>query len=344
VNPIDSCRDNAAEALFSEFSMLIPVVLILISLILLVAGAEGLVRGSASLALRAGLSPLVIGLTIVACGTSAPELVVSVRAVLAGQVDLSIGNVVGSNSFNLGIILGLTALICPIPVDRQILQWDGPLALLAAVVLTGMVRDGQVSRLDAGILLAGMLGYLLLNLRQAGKTPEAAQSAGEEVPQQSAHVLLDLAYIVGGLIILVLGAQLLVDNSVLLAQQFGVSEAVIGLTIVAAGTSLPELATSLVAAIRKESDIAVGNVIGSNLFNILGILGVSGLIAPLQPSGMVGLDYFIMCGLTLLTLILAARHSRLSRLDGLLLLAGYAAYLYLRWPSPSAPGTVALLF
>lgn len=305
---------------------------ICVSLILLFAGAELLVRGGSSSAIRLGLSPLVVGLTVVAFGTSSPELVVSIKSALVGQGDIAIGNVVGSNSFNIGVILGLTALICPLPVHRQIIKMDAPIALGLAILLPILLLGGTLSRWEAALLFAGILAYMGLNIhlaRRASNEPETYDAPGTGVLK---HWGLDIVFILGGLGILVLGSRLLVDNSVSLARTLGISEAVIGLTIIAAGTSMPELATSIVAAFRKQADIAVGNVVGSNVFNILGILGVSGLVKPLQSYGVTLTDYGFMIAFSLLLLPLLYTGRVLHRLEGALLLAIYGVYLFILWP------------
>ena len=302
------------------------------SLLLLFAGAELLVRGGSSSAIRLGLSPLVVGLTVVAFGTSSPELVVSIKSALVGQGDIAIGNVVGSNSFNIGVILGLTALICPLPVHRQIIKMDAPIALGLAILLPILLLGGTLSRWEAALLFAGILAYMGLNIhlaRRASNEPETYDAPGTGVLK---HWSLDILFILGGLGILVLGSRLLVDNSVSLARTLGISEAVIGLTIIAAGTSMPELATSVVAAFRKQADIAVGNVIGSNVFNMLAIPGVSGLVKPLQSSGVTLTDYGFMIGFSLLLIPLLYTGRVLHRLEGALLLAIYGVYLFILWP------------
>lgn len=314
--------------------MLTHLVFIALSLLLLFVGAEGLVRGSASLARRAGLSALLVGLTIVAFGTSAPELVVSLKAGLAGQGDIALGNVVGSNSFNIGIILALTALICPVPVHRQVIKIDAPLAAVAALLLLALMSDGHLSRGEAGLLFFGIIAYTAMNvvLARRAAVAEAGQNLEEGVPPVSGHWGLDVVYLVGGLAILIFGSRLLVDHSVLLATSLGISEAVIGLTIVAAGTSMPELATSVVAALRKQPDIAVGNIVGSNIFNILGILGLSGLVAPLTANGVRLIDYGFMIAFSLLLLPLLYTGRKVIRTEGVILLALYGVYLWVLWP------------
>lgn len=305
-----------------------------LALLLLFLGAEALVRGSASLALRAGLSPLMVGLTIVAFGTSSPELFASVKAALSQQGDIAVGNVVGSNSFNIGVILGLAALVCPIPVHVQVIKIDAPIALAVAILMPFLLLNHTVGRVEGLLLVGGIVAYTSMNLvlarPQAGAGTEDA--GGAPVPGVSRHWGIDLASILGGLGLLLLGSSLLVDHSVALATAFGVSEAVIALTIVAAGTSMPELATSIVAALRKQPDIAVGNVVGSNVFNILGILGVASIVSPLRAPGVAPLDYLVMIGFSLLLIPLLYTGRTLHRVEGGVLLALYAAYLFVLWP------------
>ncbi|MBC2595454.1 calcium/sodium antiporter [Ruficoccus amylovorans] len=317
--------------------MLIPVLLVCLSLALLFIGAEGLVRGSSTLAARFGVSPLVIGLTVVAFGTSSPELVVSLQATLNGQGDITLGNVLGSNSFNIGIILGLTALICPIRVHLQVIRFDAPIALGVALALPLILLGGTVTRPESALLVAALIVYILLNLRQARKEPpQTDNDLLLDAPKISWHHWgIDLALIVAGLGLLIFGSDLLVRNAVLIARQIGVSDAVIGLTIIAAGTSMPELATSVIAALRRQPDIAIGNVVGSNIFNILGILGISGLVAPIHATGIQPLDTLMVIVFTVLLLPLLYTGRRLIRLEGLLLLAVYGLYLWMLWPQPA---------
>ncbi|MDW8479900.1 MAG: calcium/sodium antiporter [Xanthomonadales bacterium] len=301
--------------------------LLAFALLLLFVGAEALVRGAASLALRLGLSRLAVGLTVVAFGTSAPELVVSVEAALAGSGDLALGNVVGSNIFNVAVILGLAALICPIPVRERIVRLDAPLALGAALLLWPLLADGRIARVEAALLLAILGGYTALNLVLARRRvreglqdwPDAPLAAGE------GSLAWDLAGLALGLLLLVLGSELLVEQAIAIARRLGVSEAVIGLTLVAAGTSLPELATSLVAAVRRQPDIAIGNVVGSNVFNILGILGAAGLLAPLAAPQVAWRDLAILTVVSVLLLPLLYTGRLLHRLEGALLLAALRA-------------------
>ncbi len=315
------------------------VLYILLGFVILTVGAEALVRGSAGIARRAGLSALVVGLTIVAFGTSAPEMAVSIGSAVAGKGDLAIGNVVGSNIFNVAVILGIAALICPLQVHLQVLRWDMPIMLGASLLgVLFIFSAAQVGRWEGLVLFSGVVAYTVMAVRMARReSPSLAQSAGEAFPteqvgESKGGLPLQIVLTLAGIGLLILGAQLLVINAVGLAQILGISEAVIGLTIVATGTSLPELATSAVAAFRKETDIAVGNIVGSNLFNILSILGATALIAPI-PLGNIGwLDFGFMLGTSLLLLPLMRTGFRIDRWEGTLLLVSYGVYLYLRWP------------
>lgn len=304
------------------------------ALVLLFIGAEGLVRGSSSLALRAGLSRLMVGLTIVAFGTSSPELVVSVEAALSSQGDIAVGNVVGSNIFNIAVILGITALVCPIPVHRQVIKVDAPVALGVALLLVLLLLNQTLSRFEGMLLFSGIVAYTWMSFILARREAPPA-SANEETMlavAQSRHWGVDIAFILVGLAVLVAGSRLLVEHAVALAVSFGISEAVIGLTIVAAGTSMPELATSLVAAFRKQPDIAIGNIVGSNIFNILGILGLASVISPIEAPGISPLDYGVMILFTVLLIPLLYTGRKLHRVEGGVLLALYVGYLYLLWP------------
>ncbi len=253
-------------------------------LTVLVGGGELLVRGASALAAAARISPLVIGLTVVAFGTSAPELAVSVQAALAGSADLALGNVVGSNIFNVLFVLGLSALIVPLVVSSQLIRWDVPVMIAASSLLLGFGWDGRINRLEGLMLFMGIVAYTWWSVRQSRKESRQVQMEfAREWPQEQPRpraIAVDLVLIAAGLIMLGLGSRLLIDGSVYIAASLGVSERVIGLTIVAAGTSLPEVVTSIVAAVRGERDIAVGNVVGSCIFNILCVVGLSSAIAP----------------------------------------------------------------
>ncbi len=320
--------------------MIILVLLILLGFVILTVGAEALVRGSAGIARRVGLSSLVVGLTVVAFGTSAPEMAVSIGSAGAGKGDLAIGNVVGSNIFNVAVILGIAALICPLKVQLQVIRWDMPVMLGASLVAVAFIYSaGGVARWEGALLFSGVVAYTWLAIRMARReTPMAVEAYGEAFPTERTDeprtsLPLQIALTVGGIGLLVLGAQVLVTNAVALAQILGISEAVIGLTIVATGTSLPELATSAVAAFRKETDIAVGNIVGSNIFNLLSILGATALIAPISLGSIGWIDFGFMLGTSLILLPLMRTGFRIDRWEGALLLASYGAYLYFRWPN-----------
>jgi cation:H+ antiporter len=300
------------------------------SLVLLYFGAEGLVRGSASLALRLGLTPLVVGLTVVAMGTSMPEVMVSVKAALAGSGDLAVGNVVGSNIFNIGVILGLSALLSPMKAQFQLLKIDAPIMVAVSLGLVALLWGGRIGRVEGAFLIGGLIVYVAGNIWMARRTATKVveKEFADGVPAQSGSVFLDLLFILGGLGILVIGARLLTDNSVAIARSFGVSEAVIGLTIVAAGTSVPELAASIVAAIKKEPDIALGNVIGSNIFNVIGILGIASLVAPLAAPEISRFDLWAMVAIAAALVPMLWTGLRISRAEGAVLFSAYFAYVY----------------
>jgi cation:H+ antiporter len=306
-----------------------------LGLVLLYYGAEFLVSGASSLALRLGLTPLVVGLTVVAFGTSAPEMVVSVKASLAGQGNLALGNVVGSNIFNIAIILGLSALICPMKVQVQLIRIDMPVLIGVTLLTLLLVSDRQLARWEGLLFLSGAVGYTLfaLHLARRETSQEALQEFATELPQPKGPVWLDWVRIGGGIILLVGGGHALVHGSVHLARMLGISEAIIGLTIVATGTSLPELATSIVAALKKEADIAVGNVVGSNILNLLAILGVSATIHPFSAAGITALDLGTMVAVSLILLPIMWTGFEVRRWEGALLLAAYGTYLFFLWPS-----------
>lgn len=314
--------------------MLITLMLVA-GLVALYFGAEWLVRGGASMAVRFGVTPLLAGLTVVAYGTSTPELVVSCLAASRGQGDIAIGNAVGSNIFNIGVILGLTALLCPMRVQLQLLRLDTPVMVGVAGLFLVFFLDRQIERWEALVFLGLIVAYTLVNIRLARRqaSAEVHQEFDEGVPKPTDAGWKDFAFIGAGLVMLVLGSRLFVTGAVDLARLLKVSEAVIGLTIVAAGTSLPELASSLIAAWRKQPDIAIGNVVGSNIYNILAILGVSGVIAPpIIGQGVSRTDIWVMLGISVGLLVVAWSGFRLKRWEGALLLAAYAAYLWHLWP------------
>lgn len=309
--------------------MTLAILYLVLGLVLLYYGAEALVRGSSSLALRLGLSPLVIGLTVVAFGTSSPELVVSLKAGLAGQGNISVGNVVGSNICNLGLILGLCALVTPVATTSQIVRMDIPIMIAVTAFATFLLSNGTLTRTEGTLLATLLLAYVIFSIRLARRQPSDALGAefGEAVKVSKRGLAVDLLMVAGGLVLLVFGARFLVDGAVIIARAFGWSEALIGLTVIAIGTSLPELATSLVAAVKKEADIALGNIVGSNIFNLLGILGITAMVTPLAESGISLIDYAVMAVFALVLWPMAYHQKRITRLEGAILLAGYAAYV-----------------
>ncbi len=314
--------------------IIINIFIILAGFVCLVLGAEGLVRGGRSIGLRLGLTPLFIGLTIVACGTSAPELVVSISAALQGKADISVANVVGSNIFNIAFILGITALIAPIRVSLAVIKTDIPIMILVTMVAFWLLMGITISRMAGLFLAAGLCCYIALTYFMTIRVKSASLSPHNEVEQALAGSWLkDIAFICMGIALMVLGSKLLVDAVSLIARLIGVSEAVIGLTVVATGTSLPELATSIVAALRRQPDIAIGNIVGSNIFNILGILGVSSLIVPLTAPGISSVDLGVMLLAAVTLLPMAWTGMILQRWEGALLLSGYGLYLWWLWPT-----------
>jgi cation:H+ antiporter len=308
--------------------------LLVLGLVLLVGGAEFLVRGASRLALAAGISPLVVGLTVVAFGTSSPELSVSLMSAFRGGSDLALGNVVGSNIFNVLVILGLSALIVPLVVAQQLVRIDVPVMIGVSILLFLLGLDGVIGRVDGVLLAAGVVGYTVFLIRQSRRENGAEVTAEYEsefgTAKQDAGWVRNLLWIALGLAGLMLGSKWLVDGAVSIARGFGVSELVIGLTIVAMGTSMPEVATSVVAALRGERDIAVGNAVGSNIFNILCVIGFSSVVAP---SGIavshaaLAFDIPVMIGVALACLPVFFANYRISRLNGAAFLAVYVAYL-----------------
>jgi cation:H+ antiporter len=303
-----------------------------IGLLLLVAGAEALVRGASQIAERAGISPLVVGLTVVAFGTSAPELAVSVGASLSGQANLALGNVVGSNIFNVLFILGAAALVAPLAVSSQLVRMDVPLGIGVAVATLLMAVDGTIGRLDGSLLFVGILAYtafLIQQSRASAPSQEASPDAPAAVPSAASTWIINVGLVVAGLAMLVLGSRWLLQGAVSIAQRFGVSELVIGLTLVAGGTSLPELATSVLAGLRGERDIAVGNVVGSNLFNLLAVLGLSALVAPdgiAVSDAVLWFDFPVMIAVAVACLPIFVTGTTIARWEGALFLGFYGAY------------------
>jgi len=302
----------------------VPLALLAAGFIALYFGAEWLVRGSVALGLRLGISPLIAGLTIVALGTSAPELVVSLMAARGGQTEIALGNVVGSNIFNIGMILGLTASIVPLRVQSQLVKLDIPILIGVTLLFLFFFRDYNIGNFEALILTTGAIGYLLLNVvnARAGKAPKLTEEFQEEIPAPFGPVCKDIGYTVAGLALLIFGSRCFVDGASGLARSFGVSETVIGLT-----------AASLTAASRGHADIAVGNIVGSCIFNLLAILGVAGLFGgPLTSTGITQVDLWHMAGLSVLLVPFSLTRFTLSRWEVLVFLAIFLGYQIHLWP------------
>lgn len=296
-----------------------------IGLGLLIAGAEVLIRGGAALALRLGLSALVVGLTVMAYGTSSPELVVSIQAATSDKSAISLGNVIGSNICNVLLILGFASLITPVSANTQVVRREVPIMIAATFMIAAMLLDGELGRVDGAILVTTVVVYTVLTIRDSRRV--AAQNPQPESDDaKSLGLGLATLYVLAGLGVLIVGSQLFVEGAVELASGWGVSEAVIGLTIVAIGTSLPELATSAVAAIKGDADVAVGNVVGSNIFNILGILGTAAVVQPMPTGDISHVDLGVMIAVAVLFYPLIRLRGKVGRIEGATMLLCYAAY------------------
>lgn len=301
-------------------------------LVLLYFGAEWLVRGSSELAIRFGISPLVVGLTVVAFGTSAPELVVSVKANLDGSGGMAIGNVVGSNICNIALVLGVGAVIFPLGIQRQVVRREMPVLLGSTLVFLLMIKDGVISRLEGGALFVGVLIYVIASLVQARKEdPNVSEDLDPELIKAAkagglGRVSLNIFLIVIGALLLVLGADRMVVGGESIARFYGVPEAIIGLTLFAFGTSLPELATSVVAAMKKEGDIIVGNAVGSCIFNLLAVVGLAGVVSPLKGEGVTVIHLAVMLALTVILIPMMLHRMKLDRWEGALLVTGYLGF------------------
>ncbi|WP_122517907.1 calcium/sodium antiporter [Pseudomonas syringae] len=296
-----------------------------VGLLLLLIGAELSVRSAVHLAALFKIRPLIIGLTVVAMGTSAPQMAVSLQAAFSDNTDIAVGSVIGGNIFSVLVILGLCALVTPLRVARQVLRVDIPLMIGACLLVIALSLTGEFSKFDGVLLLAALLLCLFIVVRQGGHAPRHGHADTTEKPR----ALMRIAMLAGGLLLLTSGGHLLVDASVVIAINLGLSERIIGLTVIAIGTSLPALMTSLIAAMRGERDIAVGNVIGSNLFNLLGVLGLTALVAPvpltISPNALV-FDLPIMLGVAVLCVPLFYSGYRIDRIEGLFLLSLYLTY------------------
>lgn len=301
--------------------------------VMLYYGAEFLVKGGVSIALKFKVSPLVIGLTLVAFATSAPELAVSIDASLKGHGDVAMGNVVGSNICNIALILGLSALIAPLPINKKLLKLDMPLMMAASLLLALFFwLNNGVNRWQGALLFIGVVTYTVWSVYASRKEGVSENDGGDEVEMKEVSVLLSIGLVIAGLLTLVFGAKFFVGCATFIATRLGVPEAVIALTVVAFGTSLPELATSVVAALKHEQDIAIGNVVGSNIFNILSIMGITPMIKPVTAQGITYLDMGLMLGIAALLWIMMIFGKKLNRAEGTLLLvinflyAGFLVY------------------
>ena len=307
--------------------------ILIVGFALLVKGADLFVDGASGIAKKFGISELIIGLTIVAMGTSAPEAAVSIAAAAKGSAGISIGNVIGSNIMNIFIILGVVAAIVPLKIERSTVRYEMPFTIIVTVLFVLLGRDGQVSRVDGAILWAGLLLYTAYLLRQAKQKPAEGRSVAittaepvDTVPAESPSIWKLIAFTVIGLAVILISSDYAVDAAVALAKIFNISDRVIGLTIVALGTSLPELVTSVTAALRGNGDLAVGNVIGSCIFNLLFVLGTSSLIMPIPCAPNFLSDAYVAVGATILLLIFGYTNMKIARWEGWLLLACYVAY------------------
>jgi len=313
--------------------MLMQVLLFVLGLVALVIGAEVMVRGASRLAVSWGISPLVVGLTVVAFGTSAPEMAVSVDAALSGSSDLAIGNVVGSNIANILLILGISALVAPLLVHEQIIRQEIPVMIGASLLVLVLALDGSIGRAEAALLFALVVAYTVFLVVQSRRASQATSDEfSTEIPtsQWDRHWGVQVALVLGGLALLVLGADWLVSAAVVFAKMMGVSDLVIGLTVVAIGTSMPEIATSLIAALRGQRDIAVGNVVGSNIFNLLAVLGAAGVVSASGldvPEAARNFDLWVMLTVAFACLPILLTGREIARWEGAVFLGYYAAYL-----------------
>jgi cation:H+ antiporter len=317
--------------------MLAHIALVVAGLVLLPVGAELLVRGSTGLALRLGVTALAIGLTVVAFGTGSPELVLSIQASATGNGGIALGNVIGSNISNIALVLGVAALVRPLSVRSQLVRREVPIMIAATVVLGALLLDGSLGRLDGLLLVVGAITYTVVAYRSAEQSePDAAIGDFDDAyPSHRHSARVDAVLVALGLAALLAGAQLLLEGAVYIAAAFGVSQVVIGLTVIAVGTSLPELATSVTSAIRNEADVAFGNVLGSNVLNIFAVLGVASLVRPFGVEGLRPWDFLALVGSAVALLPLMRRGWVLNRWEGAILLGGYAAYIasLVIWPA-----------
>lgn len=314
--------------------MTITILFFILGLVVLILGADLLVRGASQLAAAFGVSPLVIGLTIVALGTASPEIAVSLHAAAGGQGDLTIGNVLGSNIFNILFVLGLSAMIARIVIAEQLIRLDAPIMIGVSLLAYLLALDGRFGRLDGSLLFIGVIAYSTFSLRQSRRESkrvkgEYEQEFAQKEPSTTSNILKYIVFVVAGLGLLVLGARWLVDSATAIAHALKVSERIIGLTVVAVGTSLPEIATSIIAAVKGESDIAVGNAVGSNIYNLLGVLGIAALLSPngINIAGQaLRFDFLVMLFVAVVSLPIFYIDNRISRLEGGVLFSYYILY------------------
>lgn len=299
-------------------------------LLFLYYGADWLVKGSSSLALQLGISPLVIGLTVVALGTSSPELAVNIKAMFTGKSGIAVGNIIGSNVANIGLILGISVIIFPFTVRRQLLTLDMPVLIASSGLAVAVIFDGLISRLEGAFLLSGLTMYLLYNFyneRKNHKEKASDIARISKIDKSKRKIALNIGLTGLGLGVLIAGGELFLKGAVEIAYFFEMSEAEVGLTIVAVGTSLPELATSVVASLKKQAEIAVGNIVGSNIFNVLGVLGCVSIFFPINAEFIKSIDIIALIGFAALLLPMAITDFKITRIEGFFLLSLYLAYI-----------------
>lgn len=311
-----------------ENSVLFSSAFIIVGSLLLYFGADALVKGASRLAIRLGITPMIIGLTVVAFGTSAPELVVSLSAGMRGKADIALGNVIGSNICNIALILGLSALIRPLDVNYKTAGKDIFIMVAVSVITLLLAFDGELTTIDGAILIVGIISYVMFNIHKSKKdSTDVSVDELTETKYMNKNIL-HILMVIAGLVILMMGANLFLEGAVRMAKMFNLSDAVIGLTIVALGTSLPELATSAVASYKKHSDISLGNVLGSNIFNLLMILGATSIFFPINSTGIKVVDVALMILLSVIIVPLSYRKNVINRYSGAFLLLIYTSYMY----------------
>lgn len=305
--------------------MLLNFLLVVVGITLVLVGADKMTDGAVAVATKLKIPEMVIGLTIIAIGTSAPEFVVSLMSAINGTPDMAVGNVLGSNTFNTLMIVGVTALVCPMVISKSTVKKDIPFAVVGSALLFWFAFDKSIERWEAGVLFAGFVAFMIYTIRQAKKGK--VDAVQDDEPKKEIPIWLAAIFIVGGIAALIYGSKLFVDNASAIAEAWGVSKAVIGLTIVACGTSLPELATSIIAARKGQSALAIGNVLGSNVFNIFMIVGVVGMICPMAPRDITLIDLGVMFGSVLLLWMFSYTKYKIERWEGVVLTLAIIAYM-----------------